>query len=89
MFGDWIMDDLIEILLELVLEGSYELLKSKKIPKWIRYIIALFFVSMILVLVVIGMLLLKESVIFGIIIMCFGLFLLIGIIIKIRKYLKN
>lgn len=31
------MDDLIEILLELILEGGSELLQSKKVPKWIRF----------------------------------------------------
>ena len=35
------MDDLIEILLELILEGGFELSKCKKVPKWIRYILIL------------------------------------------------
>ena len=83
------MDDLIEILLELVLEGSHELLKSKKVPIWIRYIIALIFISIIIGVIVLGVILLKESIIGGIIIIGVGLFLLIGIIIKIRKYLKS
>lgn len=83
------MDDLIEILIELVLEGSHELLKSKKVPKWIRYIIALIFISIIIGLIVLGIILLKESIIGGIIIIGAGLFLLVGIIIKIIKYLKN
>ena len=82
------MDDLIEILLELVLEGSHELLKNEKVPKWIRYIIALVFISIIIGIIVIGIILINESIIGGIIIISIGLFLLIGIIIKIRKYLK-
>ena len=83
------MDFLIEILLELVLEGSFELLKYKKVPKWIRYIIALFFTSLLLGLIVLGIIIFKESIIGGIIVIGIGLFLLIGITIKIIKYLKN
>lgn len=83
------MDDLIEILIELILEGSHELLKSKKVPIWIRYIIALIFINIIIGLLVFGVLLLKKSIIGGILIIGVGLFLLLGIIRKIRKYFKN
>ena len=83
------MDVLIELLIELVLEGSHELLKSKKVPKWIRYLIALIFMSITIGLITLGIILLKESIISGIIIMGVGLFMLIGMTIKIRKYFKN
>lgn len=83
------MDDIIEILIELVLEGSHELLKSKKVPKWIRYIIGLIFISIPIGAIVFGVMLLKKSVLGGIIIIGVGVFLLIGIIIKIRKYMKD
>ena len=83
------MDDLIEVLIELVLEGSHELLKSKKVPKCIRYLIALFFISIIIGLIVLGIILLEETIFGGCIIIGSGVFLLIGIIIKIRKYLKD
>lgn len=83
------MDDLIELLIELVLDGSHELLKSKKVPKWIRYLIALIFISITIGLIVLGIILLKESIVSGIIIIGSGLFLLIGITIKIRKYFKR
>lgn len=83
------MDDLIELLIELVLDGSHELLKSKKVPKWIRYIIGLIFISIPIGAIVFGIMLLKESIIGGIIIIGVGLFMLIGITIKISKYLKN
>ena len=83
------MDDIIEFLIELVLDGSHELLKSKKVPKWIRYLIALIFISITIGLIVLGITLLKESIISGIIIMGVGLFMLIGMTIKIRKYFKD
>lgn len=83
------MDDLIELLIELVLDGSHELLKSKKVPKWIRYIIGLIFISIPIGAIVLGIMLLKKSVLGGVIIIGVGVFLLIGIIIKIRKYMKD
>ena len=83
------MDDLIEFLIELILDGSHELLKSKKVPKWIRTLIAIIFISIPIGLIIVGILLLKESTISGIIIIGVSLFLLIGITIKIRRYLKN
>lgn len=83
------MDILIEILIELIFEGSSELLKNKKVPKWIRIIIASIFVSLLCALIVLGILILRKSIIGGIIIIVFGLFLLIGSIIKIRNHLKN
>lgn len=83
------MDDLIEFLIELVLEGSHELLKSKKVPKWIRYLIALIFIGITIGLIILGIILLKETLAGGIIIIGAGLFLLVGITIKIKKYFNN
>ena len=83
------MDDLIEILLELILEGSSELLQNKKVPKWIRIIIALIFIGFLIGIISLGVMLLNKSILGGIIIIGVGVFLLIGIIIKIRKYMEN
>ena len=83
------MDDLIEIILELIFEGSIGGLQNKKVSKWIRSIIALFFVSILIGIIVLGVMILKKSVFGGIIIIGVGVFLLIGIIIKIRKYMKD
>lgn len=83
------MDDLIEILIEVIFEGCSELLQSKKVPKWIRFIIALLFASILIGIIVLGIILLEKSILGGSIIIGIGVFLLIGIIIKIRKYLKD
>lgn len=83
------MDTAIEILLDLIFEGSLELLKSKKVPKWIRIIIAFIFISFLVGIISLGIIILDESILGGIIIIFVGLFLLIGITIKIRNYLKN
>lgn len=83
------MDTAIEILFDLIFEGSLELLKSKKVPKWIRIIIAFIFISFLVGIISLGIMILDESILGGIIIIFVGLFLLIGITIKIRNYLKN
>ena len=83
------MEDLIGLLLEIILDGSIELLPNKKVPKWIRIIISLVFISIIIGIMVLGIVLLKQSIIGGSILIVIGIFLLVGSIIEIRKYMKN
>lgn len=87
------MEYVIELILELVLEGSIEASKNNGIPKYIRYpligLITLFFISIIVVIFFTGILLLKDNVLAGIIIICIGIFMLISCIIKFRKTYLN
>lgn len=83
------MDDLIEIIIELIFEGSIELLHNKKVPKWIRCIIALFLVGVQIGIIVLGVILFEKSILGGSIIISVGILLMIGIIIKIKKYIKK
>lgn len=88
------MEFLIELVLELALEGGIEASKNKKIPRIIRYliisIIVLFFATIILGLFVIGILMLKESVAFGIFMILISIILFISSIIKFKKvYLEK
>ena len=88
------MNDLIEFLLEIVLDGSIELSSNKKVPNWIRYpltiIISLFFLAVLFLIFYCGIIVLEESVLFGILLFLLGVFLLIGGIKKIHEYsLKN
>ncbi len=83
------MEYLFEFILELVFEGSLEASKSTKIPKIIRYplivMIALFFLAVIGIIFITGILSLKESKLVGIFFILIGLFMLIMSIIKFRK----
>lgn len=87
------MDDLIELLLELLevlgIVVDDELLNNKKIPKWIRYIIMLVLISIVIGVIVFGIVILKTSIIGGIIIISISIFLLVCTIIKIKNYLKK
>lgn len=83
------MEFLIELILELTLEGSIEASKSNKVPKFIRYIliafIVLFFLAVIGLIFLTGILILKENLIAGIFMFLIGVLMLIMSIIKFRK----
>lgn len=83
------MECLFEFILELVFEGSIEVSKSNKIPKYVRYplivIISLFFIAVIGLIFLAGILSLKENILVGIFFILLGLFMLIMSVIKFRK----
>lgn len=83
------MEFLIELILELLLEGSIEISSNKKVPKFIRYpliaIIILFFLLITLGLCIIGISLFNENIYAGLLIIVIDIILVIGAIIKFRK----
>lgn len=83
------MEYLFEFILELALEGSIEASKSKKLPKIIRYflilIVVLFFILVIGLIILTGVLFLEENVIGGIFFILIGLYMFIMCILKFRK----
>ncbi len=88
------MEFIIELILDLLLEGSIEASKSEKVPKPIRYIlialISLFFLAVIGLIIFIGIDTLKNSKLGGIIVILMGVLLLILAIMKFKKiYLKK
>ena len=88
------MEILIEFLVDLILSGSIELSKSNKLPKKLRILliilISLFFISMIGLIILTGILIIKNNIYAGLILITIGLFLLILSIIKfIRIYIRK
>ena len=88
------MEFIFEFILELVLEGSIEVIKSSKIPKYIRYplivILALFFIAVIGLIFLVGILSFKENILLGILLIAIGLFMLAACVVKFRKtYVKG
>ncbi len=83
------MEFIFELILELVFEGSIEASKNNKIPKYIRYpliiLITLFFLFIIWVVLFTGILLLKDNLLIGILIILLGLLLCVSSIIKFKK----
>lgn len=88
------MDELIEIALDLIIDGGLEISSNKKISKWIRYpiiaLISLFFLTVTIGLLVLGILILKQTILGGIFIIIISIILIISSIIKFKNlYLKN
>lgn len=89
------MDFIIELIFEFLFDGMLETSKSNKVPKFIRYplivIILLFFVLVIGFIFIVSILAFKESIIAGILLIIIDLFLIIGIISKLKKeyFAKN
>ncbi len=71
------------------MEYIFEVSKSRKIPKYIRYplivIISVFFIAIIGLIFFIGILSLKENILLGILFILIGLFMFIMSVIKFRK----
>jgi hypothetical protein len=63
------MEFIIELITELVIDGSFELSKNIKTPKWLRYpliiLVALFFIAVIGIIFTLGLVVLKETAIIG------------------------
>ena len=88
------MEFIFELIFELIAEGTVELSRSVKVPKYIRYpligIIVLFFVAVIGIVLIAGRVSLKESSLLGMILIALALFMLAMGIIKFKKvYLKR
>ncbi len=88
------MELLVELLLDLLIDGGIEISKNKKISKWIRYplmiIISLFIIGVIGLVFFVGLLIYKEEEIIGVIFFIIGIVLIISFIWKMRnEYLEN
>lgn len=88
------MDFIIELLVELLLDGSFELSKTKKTPSWLRYpliiIVMLIFLGSAAIILITGYLGLKDIPILGIIILLLGFTYIIVCIKKFKHiYIKR
>ena len=87
------MDDLIEFIIEFLFEVGGEVAIDKKVSKWIRYpiiaLITIFYALIIGGLILFGISMIKENILVALLFIFIGLFLLIGSILKIKKYFKK
>lgn len=88
------MESIIEIILELVLEGSIEASKSSKIPKPVRYLITamivLLFIAFIGFIFWVGVIVLNDNIPAGIFLILMGAVMaLLGVIKFIKTYLTK
>lgn len=88
------MEILLELIVEILLEGSMEIGANTKISRWIRYpillILILFFTFIISVILFFGLYLLRKNIFVAFVIICFDVFLFVSSIKKLKKlYLKE
>ena len=88
------LDFIIELILDLLFEGSYEISKNKKINKWIRYpfaiIVIMIFLAFIFAIILLGVLLFSENALIGSVIIGLGVYIFIMSTNKFRKvYIEN
>lgn len=87
------MEFIIELLLDLVIEGSIELSSNNKTPKWLRYPLAifiiLFFTIVIIGLFILGIFILNKDTFAGIFVIAVSLVMAVSIIIKVRMVIKE
>lgn len=88
------MEFIIELILELLLEGSIEVSSNRKVSKWIRYPLIIFittiFFGIILLIIFLGLSLLNDWLLAGITFLIIGIIMFISAIIKFKKlYLEK
>lgn len=87
------MDFLIELIGEILIEGSFELGTNKKISKWIRYpiltLLIIFYSVIILGILFIGINSINENFWLSIFLMGVALILFIGTIVAIKRKLNS
>lgn len=91
---DFLIELLVEVAAELTAEGTVELSKSVKVPRCVRYlligIVVLFSAGVIGVMMLTGWLMLKESLLGGLVFLALATWMLVMGVIKFRKtYLSN
>ena len=83
------MEFIIELILELLLEGSIEVSSNRKVSKWIRYPLIIFittiFFGIILLIIFLGLSLLNDWLLAGIAFLIIGIIMFISAIIKFKK----
>jgi len=89
------MELILEVLLELILEGTIEISKSKKVPNIVRYpliiFIILLFIGVLLVIFFTGIFVYQKiNKICGILLIIIGIIMLVSSVIKFKKiYFKK
>ena len=87
--GYIVVDFLFELLMELIAEGTVALSKSIKVPKYIRYpmigLIVLFFIAVIAVVLITGVLMLAQSLLLGLVMIALAIVMLVMGVVEFKK----
>ncbi len=85
------MESLIEFLIDLVFEAGVEASENKKVPKFIRILLAIIIILVYLLgtgaILFVGVLMLEETILGGIAMLALGLVILVALFVKMyTKY---
>ena len=88
------MEFIIELIAELVIEGTFELSKNIKTPKWLKYplifLVIAFFIAVIGIIFTLGLVVLKENTIIGLLLIIISIAFTVYCIAKfIDIYIKR
>ena len=87
------MDFLIELIGDILIEGSFELATNKKVSKWIRCpilsLFIIFYSAIILGILFVGINTINENFWLSIFLIVVSLLLFVGTIIAIKRKLNN
>ena len=83
------MDFLIELIGEILIEGSFELATNKKVSKWIRYpllgILIVLYSMIIFGILFVGINSINENLMLSIILIIISILMLVGTIVAFRR----
>lgn len=83
------MEFIIELLVELIIDGSIEISEDERVSKWIRYpiilVIVLLFSIVIFGLIILGIIFLKDYIYAGLFFIVIGVIMLIAGTMKFAK----
>ncbi|MFC4805686.1 hypothetical protein [Filifactor villosus] len=87
------LEVVMELLLELIFEGSIEFIKTRNLPGFIRYplivLVTLLLILITLISMIIGFVIIKDHKVVGIVLLCSGVLLSIFAILKFRNKFKK
>ncbi|MBR6689022.1 MAG: hypothetical protein IKL68_03295 [Clostridia bacterium] len=83
------MEDLIEFLIELIFEVGVEASENKKVPKALRVLLAIIIILLYLLgtglILLVGVLMLEETILGGIAMLALGVVILVALFVKMYK----
>lgn len=86
---DIFLECVVELVLDILVEGGKEVGMNKRVSKWIRYpilaVLTLLYTACILFLLIFGILMLPENAAAAVFFLAVGIFILAGTAVKLRK----
>ncbi len=83
------MEGLIEFLIELIFEVGVEASENKKVPKFLRVLLAIIIILLYLLgtgaILFVGVLMLEETILGGIAMLALGVIILVALFVKMYK----